>query len=177
MLTRIALALALATGVAACGDDDDSGGDEDAQVDASSDDTGSDDSGDDSSDSGDGNDIPFGTPEGCVEFGQQFAEASAAVSAAFSGETAEFGELASFFDEAADDIGGEVGEALSVLGDAYRQYGEAIEESGVDFSDPTSFQDPEVIAALTEASAAFEDPEVQEASQTLETFAANNCET
>ena len=178
----LSLAFALSMGLAACGDDDDSGDDALEEVDDSSSDDSSDDSSSDDSDSGDdsdaGGDIGDLAGEGCVEFAQAFGEASAAIGGAFSGEggQADFTELADFFEEAADDVPDEVGDALETLAGAYRQFGEALEDADIDFSDPEAFQDPEVIAAFTEASEAFESPEVQEANQTLEQFTANNCE-
>lgn len=171
----LALAAVLAAGLAACGDDDDSA-DEASRTEADSGSVTEEDS-DDGSDSGD-SDLGAGfAGAGCAEFAQEFAEANAAIGGAFAGGgEGDFGEVADFFEEAANDAPDEVSDALQVLAGAYREFAEALDEADVDFSDPNAFSDPEVVAALTEASEAFNDPEIQEANQTLEAFAANSCE-
>ena len=177
----LSLAFALSVGLAACGDDDEGGDDALEEVDEGGSGESTDDTTDDDVDGEDSDiseDLGGFAGEGCVEFAQAFAEASQAIGGAFSGEggQADFTELANFFEEAADEAPDEVGEALNTLAGAYREFGEVLSEQDIDFNDPEAFSDPEVIAAFTEASEAFNSPEVQEASATLEQFTANNCE-
>jgi hypothetical protein len=164
-----ALALALLGGLSACGDDD-GGGDEESQEDSSGSGSGSgvDESEDEGSDDGgsSGGDL---SDEDCAEL---LASASAFANA-FTGEDSNFGDVAEAFDEMGDRVEGEVGDALRVLGDAYREFADAVGD--IDFNDAESFTDPEVQEALEEASAIFEEPEVVEAGEVLSDFGENAC--
>jgi hypothetical protein len=170
------LALGLTTALAACGDDDDSGGD--ALEDVSGSGSGTEESTEDTADAdvdGEDSDIAEGfVGEGCVEFSQAFANAAASFTGA--GGTQDLDELANFFEEAADDAPDDVADALRVFGEAYGEFANALEEAGIDLSDPSAFQDPEAIAVLTEAGEALSSPEVTEAQETIDAFVANNCE-
>jgi hypothetical protein len=167
------LALGLTTGLAACGDDDsDDVGLEEVEG------GGSDESTEDTADAdvdGEDSDIAEGfVGEGCAEFSQAFANAAASFTGA--GGTQDLDELANFFDEAADNAPDDVADALRVFGEAYGEFANALEEAGIDLSDPSAFQDPEAIAVLTEAGEALSSPEVTEAQETIDAFVANNCE-
>ena len=172
MLTRFALALVLASGLAACGDDDDSASD--ATEDTSSDDSGSDDSGD-SGDSDSGGDSGGGgfAGEGCAEFAAAFADAGAALGGTGSGD---LGEVAAFFEEAAEEAPDEVADALQVYAEAYGEFAAALEEAGFDPNDPNAISDPEAAAVFAEAGEAFSSEEFTEASETIAQFTNNNCE-
>ena len=179
----LALALVLTTGLAACGDDDDAG---DAPEDVADDDSSS----DDSSRRRLGRQLrrQLGRGRrrqrprrrvrrrGLQEFVEAFAEAGIAAGGAFTGE-GNIGDVAEFFEEAADDAPDEIADALRVFADAYAEFAEVVEESGIDFEDPTTFQDPDVAAAFSEASESFSSEEFLEASEQLEEFTSNNCET
>jgi hypothetical protein len=175
----LALAFVLSAGfVAACGDDDDSGGTslEDIGDDSSNNDDSSSDTTEASSedDSSGGSDAIFG--EGCSEFAQAFADAGSAASGAFSGGDGDLGDVADFFDEAADQAPDDVADALRVMGDAYRDFANALDDADIDLSDPASLQDPEVLAVFTEAGQAFSTEEFTAANETVTEFTSNNCE-
>ena len=170
------LALALTTGLAACGDDDE-GGDalEDVGGSGSGEET-TEETADGDVD-GEDSDIAEGfVGEGCVEFAEAFSQASAAAFGGTGGGGGDIGELASFFDDAAEDAPDEVADALRVFGEAYGEFARTLDEAGIDLSDPEAFQDPEAIAVLTEAGESLSSPEVTEAQQTIDDFVANNCE-
>ena len=167
-----ALALALFGGLSACGDDG-GGDDEESQEESTGDegngDEGNDDSSDEESDDDGGSAGGDLSSEDCAEL---LASASA-FSAAFTGEDADFDDIAEGFNDMAEQVSGEVGDALRVIGEAYREFAEAVGD--VDFSDADSFSDPEVQEALQEASAIFEEPEVVEAGEVLSDFGENAC--
>jgi len=164
----VALALVFLGGAAAaCGDDDDSGDDAEA-VDSGSDttsdnsDDSSDDSGDESSSGGDFSDT------NCREL----AATIAGLSGALTGND-DLGDVGDAFDEMADAVPDEVSDDLRTLADAYRDYAELIGD--IDLSDPGSFDDPEVAAAMEQANEIFSDPDVVEAEQNLEEFGQEAC--
>ena len=173
------LALALTTGLAACGDDDDSAGDALEEVEGGGGSGGSDESTDDTAggevDGDDSGNAEGFAGEGCAEFAQAFSEASAAAFGG-GGGGGDIAELAGFFDDAAENAPDEVADALRVFADAYGEFAEALDEAGIDLSDPSAFQDPEAVAVLTEAGESLSSPEVTEAQATVDAFVENNCE-
>jgi hypothetical protein len=156
----------LSLGLAACGDD----GDDDAAQDDTSDQVGTT---DDDSSSGDApEDFDF-TGE-CAGFAEAFANANNASSSAFSGEDADLEEAAEFFDEVAEEAPEEIRGDFEVFAEAYTAFVQAMADADIDFSDPESIEaaDMEEFAALGEA---FSSPEVQEASNNIQAYMAENC--
>jgi hypothetical protein len=191
----VAFSALLLTGLAACGDDD--GGSDDAGVnledadnggtdttssdESSSDDSSSGDSSSDDSSSGDSNDagdvISGAFSDGCGDFANAYSALLAAAGGAFAGEDSSDAE--EVLQQAIDDAPDEIADDIQTIADAYDEYIQALEDSGIDFSDPSSI-DPSDIDNLEElASAAeiFNDSDFQEASNNLNDFVANNCET
>lgn len=183
--SAVLLALLLGAGVAACGGDD--GGSDDAvdQVDREHDgsDNGSDDGGsDDDDDANNDDDGGFGDDDGSSDddvdipdgiFGseecEELFEAFAAFGGVFSDQgSADFGDLADGFDALAESAP-EIADDLEVMGNAYRGFSEAVGDA--DFSDPSTFLDPEV----AEASEAFSSDEFTEASDNVSDFMNEAC--
>ena len=167
----LAVAAILTTGLAACGDDDD-GGDALEQVDEGGSASGTEE-GDGGGEEASGGDAGAGfDAESCSDFVEAFAEAGAAAGAGGG----DVGEVATFFEEAAEGAPDEVADALQVYAEAYGRFAEALEDAGIDPSDPDSISDPQAAAVFAEAGQAFSSPEFTEASETLSEFTANNCE-
>lgn len=163
----LAVAAIFAVGLTACGDDGD-GGDEAADVGETT--TTADDS---SSDDTDLTDFDF-TGE-CAAFVEAFGAAGASIGSAFSGGSGDdLEEVASYFEEVADDVPEDIRADFEVFAEAYADFARALAESGVDFSDPQG-ADPEALAALQEVSEAFSAPEVQEASDNINAWVEANC--
>jgi hypothetical protein len=170
-LGAVALAAVLGLGLVACGDD----GDDDAATETTEDSgdetttTASDDDTDDTADLGD-----F-TGE-CAAFSQAFANAGTAIGSAFSGDASEEIEaVADYFDEVSSELPEEIRDDFSVFADAYAEFARALAESDIDFSNPESV-DPEDMAELQALSQAFSSPEVQEASNNIQTYVAETCQ-
>lgn len=170
-MAGLALASVLAFGgLAACGDD---GGDDDVALeDVEGEDTGSG-SGSGTEDTSETT-IDLGDIEGLSGECEVFAEAAAAFGAAFSGgESSDFGDLADAMAEFADEAPEEIRGDIEVLAEAYATFAE--EFGDLDFSDPESFNDPEVAQRLAEAGEIFNSPEVAEANENLTAFTEENC--
>jgi hypothetical protein len=169
-LGALLLAGALATGLAACGDDGD--GDDDVAledvVDEAEDE--SEDSEDtEESDEGDDRDVLEGVfdSERC----QDLFGALSGLGAAFGegGTGFDFGDFADGFEALADEAPEIEGE-LGVLADAYREFDEALGDD-VDFSDPETFTSQD----LLEASEAFQSSEVVDAQTAVTEFLDSEC--
>jgi hypothetical protein len=162
----LTIAAVLGLGLGACGDD----GDDDAAQDDTSDQAGT--TQDDSSSGDAPEDFDF-TGE-CAGLAEAFANANNASSSAFTGEDADLEQAAEFFDEAAENAPDEIRGDFEVFAEAYGDFVRAMAESDIDFSDPESIEaaDMEEFAAIGEA---FSSPEVQEASNNIQTYMAENC--
>jgi hypothetical protein len=170
-----ALFIAFALLLAACGDDGGS-----SSQDTASQET---DGGDDSQDAaGDGGDVPQSDLEGyftgdCAEAVQAFSAALASAGAAFiPGGDATAEDTADQLDAMAEAAPAEVSDDFAVLADVYAQFAQALADAGLDFNDPSSFQDPDAIAALESLDEVFDSDELEQASENIEAWFAANCE-
>ena len=175
----LALLAALAILLSACGGDDgDSSAERDITDVAGGDDSGdsgdSDDSGDEGSDDG-GDALAAFTSDECGDLYQGLAGAAAA----FGGTGPDGGDLtdaAEYFEQVADDVPNEIEADFRIFAEAYTAFAEAAEDAGIDFSDPDTMT-PEALEKLGEAASAFEEAEVQEASERISEFAEEACGT
>ncbi len=165
----LALTAVLGLGLTACGDDDG----EDAQEEVSGDETTAT---TETSDS-DTTDADLGDFSGeCAGFSEAFAGAGQAVGSAFSGGDSEDLEgMATYFDEVADRVPDAIRDDFRLFADAYGKFTQALADSDVDFSDPSSM-DPEAGAQLRSLGEAFSAPEVQAASENIKAWVTENCE-
>jgi hypothetical protein len=172
----LALLAALLLALAACGGDD--GGDDLADIAADEADPGPEgDAGDVADDgSGDGGEVDEDalaalTNDDCAAL---YAGIASAASAFGGTEGEDLSDVATYFDEIADEVPGEIKDDFETFAAAYRQFAEAAEEAGIDFSDPATMT-PEALQEMGTAAEAFNDPEVQEASERISTFAEETC--
>jgi hypothetical protein len=181
-VTRSLLALlaagALLLPLAACGDDgesslgatddtvDDSADTTDDTVDDSGDDSGdsTDDSGDDSGDVGDIGDFCLND-----EYTEAMAEAGEAMGSIGTGEDADYGALEDFFNAFADEAPDEVADDFRVYADFWGDYAELFAD--IDFSDPDTFQDPDVLAAFDD----LDSEALEEAQANIDAWITENC--
>lgn len=138
--------------------------------------------GDDSSattvDSGGDSNGSDDTTGGIPNFGdadcQALIDASLGFAAAFGGQgdstEIDFGQFADAFAAFADEAPDELQDDINLLADAYRDLDDSL-GGPVDFSDPETLQNPEVQAAFE----SFSDPQFQEATENISTFASENC--
>jgi hypothetical protein len=171
----VALVAMLAAGLGACSDDGgDDGGDvalEDVDDGSSSDDEGTEDT--DGSDEGTDDTVDLGDLDFGSEECQEIFGALSGLGAGFAdpdGGELDFGVLADLFDELADEVP-DIEDDLSVMADAYREFSDRI--GPIDFSDPDIFTSSE----FAEASEAFNDPAVQEATTNVSEFFDDACNT
>ena len=101
--------------------------------------------------------------------GGEFQDLAAALT---PGNDVDLGETRSDFAGMADRAPDEVKDDLELIADRVAQLDELLDD--VDLSDPASYSDPEVQAAIQEASALF-DADYQAAAQAVTTFATENC--
>jgi hypothetical protein len=182
------LAVTLATGLAACGgDDEDSGGVvlEDIGSSGSGSASGPEDEGGDTGNGGDGDSgsgsgddavddaIAGAFSEGCGEFASVFGALGGAIAGAFDPEAA--AEFEQFVDDAPEAIADD----LETMAGAYEELAALFEDAGFDPNDPSAFDpsNPEALGVLTEAGELFSDPELTEASTNIQAFIADNCQT
>ena len=186
LLGTIALSALLATGLAACGDDDDGGGGEALELEEVPAGDGGDDADDDESDDttttteGDDSGDDEGDDDGPLfgELGEDcelLLEATTALGEAFSGTGSDidFDVIAQAYAEFAANAPEAVAGDAAILAEAFGQFAEALD--GVDLNDPSSFQDPEIAARLTEAAQLFSDPAFIEANTNFTTFLTTEC--
>lgn len=171
----IAVLASLALLLAACGDDGGSS-DSDTAAEAGDQADGS------SSDGGDGGGDP--TPDDvsaffsgdCRDAVAAFQSALASVGGAFTpGDEAGPEQTAELLDEIAAEAPGEVADDFAVLAEAYAEFAQALTDAGVDFNDPSTFQDPDALAALSSVGEAFDDAEVTQAAENIEAWFDANC--
>ena len=180
----LAVLAALLLVLAACGGDD--GGESIEDVAADEADPGADgDAGDVANDeakqdsgSGDGGEVDEDalaalTNEDCAALYAGIASAAAA----FGGtEGEDLNDVASYYEEIADKVPEDIKADFEVFAAAFSEFAEAAADAGVDFSDPSTMT-PEALQEMGEAAEALNDPEVQEASQRISTFAEETCGT
>ena len=70
----------------------------------------------------------------------------------------------------------EIADDFEILAEAYAAFAAALEDAGVDFSDPGSMSSPEAQAALTTAGEAFASSDVEEASNNISEYMDEVCE-
>ena len=151
-------AIVLGIGLTACGGDD-SDDDATATTEApSSDDGSSDDGGSEDDGMVDVDDVPGLSGLGSV----------------MSGTETDFSQIAAYFSEVADNLPDEIADDFEVFGAAYAEFGQALEDAGIDLEN-MSEADPASIQALMPALEAFDDPAVQEASDNISTWMDENC--
>lgn len=166
-------AIVLGIGLTACGGDD-SDDDATATTEApSSDDGSSDDSGSEDDGMVDVDDVPGLTGE-CEELVAAYLEASSGLGSVMSGTETDFSQIAAYFSEVADNLPDEIADDFEVFGAAYAEFGQALEDAGIDLEN-MSEADPAAIQALMPALEAFDDPAVQEASDNISTWMDENC--
>jgi hypothetical protein len=116
-------------------------------------------------------DIDLGDLSGeCAEL----AAIGAKLAQAVGTQGGDVGASADYFAELADAAPDEIKDDLEVFAEEFATYAEAI--AGIDLSGGTT-PSAEDIAKLQEASAAFDDPRLEEASANIEAWAQENCTT
>jgi hypothetical protein len=166
-LRRLFLLLAAVALVAsACGDDSGSSSPETTAAESSSD-------GDVAIPDLDDLDLP-GVSDQCVEVAQAAAEAAGAAGAVFT-PGGDLSETGAFFDGAIDAAPDEIKDDFEVLAEAFGEYAQAIADAGADLSDPNSFTDPAVLAALEDGVQAFSTDAYQEAADNISAWGEANC--
>jgi predicted small secreted protein len=163
-----ALLVACALVLASCGDDSGSGGENAGNEDV---DAGGGDGGDVSQ-----SDVDAFFSGDCSEAVQAFNAAIVSSSAALvpGGEgTAE--DTAAQLDAMAEAAPDEISDDFAVWADAYGEFAQALADAGIDYSDPSSFQSAEAIAALQSVGEIFDEGEFDEASANIESWFDANC--
>ncbi len=164
-MTALAMVAVLALAVTACGSD---GGTE-ATSGAST--TVGDGASDDTTDGT----IDDGVLSGLVDEDCQFLLAGAFLNplvAAQSGSDADLEESAAQLEAIAAEAPDEIQDAMATLSEGYAQLAEALKD--IDLSDPQSYTDPDVQAALQDLEGVF-DADYEAASQTVSDYVADNC--
>lgn len=164
----LAAVLAAMLLLSACGDDgsSDQSGDGQSTTEQESDGT-----------TGDGGDLAAAFTGDCSDAVNAFTEAVTSVGAAFvPGQEADLSDAATYLDEVADAAPDEISGDFQILADAFAEFAQALEDAGIDFSDPATFQDPEAIAALEQVDDAFDDAAVSEASDNIDAWFQDNCD-
>ena len=178
----VSVVFALVLVLTACGDDGGSGGDASG---------GGDPTGESSEpDSGTGGDAESGSlPEvslpndladlfsgDCADAIAAFQRALAESASAFvPGQDVDLGDTAELLDEFAASAPDEIAEDFGLLADAFSQFAQAMSDAGIDFSDPTTFQDPDLLNELESLTEAFDAPGYDEAAANVEDWFNNNC--
>jgi hypothetical protein len=166
-LRRLVFLLAAVALVAsACGDDSGSSSPETTGADSSSD-------GDIAIPDLDDLDLP-GVSDECLAVAQAAAEAASAAGAAFT-PGGDLSQTETFFDGAIDAAPDEIKDDFEVLAQAFGDYAQAIQDAGADLSDPNSFTDPEVLAALQNGVEAFSTDAYEEAADNISAWGEANC--
>lgn len=177
----LAAVVVLGLGAAACGDDDSAG--EDVEVDdtrpnettETTDDGATTDGVTDDGGSSTGSDLGTFVGEDCLAFTTALMEASSAAGNVFSGATDELEDVADYFGDVAKNLPAEIRGDFETFADAYEDFARAIADAGIDFEDPSTFQDPAVMEKLTPAMEALDSAEVQQASENIESWLDETC--
>jgi hypothetical protein len=116
-------------------------------------------------------DVDLGDLSGeCTEL----AAIGAKIAQAAGAQGGDIGSSADYFAELADAAPDEIKDDLEVFAEEFGKFAEAI--AGVDLSGGTT-PSAEDLAKIQAATAAFEDPRIQEASDNIEAWAQENCAT
>lgn len=116
-------------------------------------------------------DVDLGDLSGeCTEL----AAIGAKIAQAAGAQGGDIGTSADYFAELADAAPDEIKDDLEVFAEEFGKFAEAI--AGIDLSGGTT-PSAEDLAKIQEATAAFEDPRIQEASTNIEAWAQENCTT
>lgn len=116
-------------------------------------------------------DIDLGDLSGeCTEL----AAIGAKIAQAAGAQGGDIGSSADYFAELADAAPDEIKDDLEVFAEEFAQFAEAI--AGIDLSGGST-PSADDIAKIQEATAAFDDPRIQEASANIEAWAQENCTT
>lgn len=191
--TRTLLALViipLLVFLVACGGDDDgdsgsNGGDQPAAGASDSGGNGGGDASDDSSDGESAGDDANGDADAaqvlanCPELVDMFGAFSTGAFANPGADVeADLETVAQVFQNAADNAPSEIQADMQVIATAFTDFYAAIEEIGVDFSDPSTFAtlNASQQAQLQAVLESFDSAEVQQASDNLNTWFTENCE-
>jgi hypothetical protein len=110
----------------------------------------------------------------CEDLAEAFSGASAAIGAVFAGGEGDLGDMSEYFEEVADDVPEEIRDSVEVFAEAFAEYAEALEDAGIDFSDPSTLG-PEEAQQIAAAGAALSTAEVQEASAEVQDYIAETC--
>jgi ABC-type glycerol-3-phosphate transport system substrate-binding protein len=115
-----------------------------------------------------------GLSDECATVAEASLQAAGAAGAALS-PGGDVGDIGSFFDGAADAAPEELRDDFEVLAETFGTYGQVLEDSGADLTDPNSFADPQVVEALQEAVETFSTSEFEDAANNISTWAEANC--
>jgi hypothetical protein len=173
--TLAALLIACALFLAACGDD--SGSDSENAGTEQTDDGG------DSQDAGDSDgDGPQSDLDGyftgeCADAVGAFNDAIASAGTAITGgpDDATLEDTAAQLEAVADAAPDEISDDFGVLADAYAEFAQVLADAGIDLEDPSSFQDPDAVAALQSVGDIFGGEELEQASTEIEAWFTENC--
>jgi hypothetical protein len=150
---------------AACGGDDDSADEPEATDDGSPT--------DDGGDSGGSTDADL--VDGFLDEDCQFLLAGAFLNplgATVSGDDPNFGDTADQLDAIADSAPDEIQDALATLAEGFAEIAEIFED--IDLSDPSSFQDPDVVSKFNELEE-IADEDYEAAADEISTWMSENC--
>ena len=86
--------------------------------------------------------------------------------------------VADIFQNAANNAPSEIQADMQVLADAFTSYNNALQDLGIDFSNPASFAalDAGQLAQFQAALESFDTPELEQASYNLDAWFTENCE-
>jgi len=179
----VAMFMIGALALAGCGGDDDDGGEAlDEAVDAGDssedapDDTGDDGStGDDDGDDVDLDDIDVFGSEECQDALTAMAEAAAGATSAFTGGDVDLDDSVDQLRAYADAAPGEIRDDLQLIADAYGQWVEAYQESGLADIEAGEIPSEDDLAALEDLSESFDDEEFQAASERVNEWFTTEC--
>lgn len=115
--------------------------------------------------------------EDCAAFYEAMANAGAGVASIFTGDSDALVQAAAFFSEVAKNLPDEIAGDFETFAGAYQDFAMAMAESGIDFEDPATFTDPEVMAQLEPVIEKLDTPEVQAASERIDTWLTETCGT
>ncbi|MGL6278464.1 MAG: hypothetical protein ACRC50_02775 [Gaiella sp.] len=179
MRHRTALALVLGLGAlallgAGCGGDD--GGDSAAPADTTAEQTTDTTEATETTETaGDAvTDVDLGAIGGLSEECTELVAIGAKISQAVGTQGGDIDTSVDYFTELADAAPDEIKDDLEVFADQFAEFAKAVQ--GLDLSGGTT-PSAEDVQKLQEASAAFDDPKLQEASANIEAWAKENCET
>ncbi len=122
---------------------------------------------------------PAFRPENCPELMALLRDASAAMASmgGAGGPGSPFEYSAGYFQELADRAPAEIKEDMEIFAAALEDFYQAVEETGLDFTDPASIasMDPADLEKLEQAAAVMETPEVEEANNNIQAFFEREC--